>query len=321
MTGGSGVDGYKAGTVTAKWTKVMPTAFPADIEFRPKQEITDGSGKFKAFLKPEHGWFTSNTSGNGTVDLNNVFYNLDNNVEFTIADARENNNKIENVTVVGTTDNNNANHHNTVIAAEFIDSKTEHKVTAKYNYGMISCRKNDKGVYEPQNWTIDYKKDMSVIFACWESVNTYDWAKATHKQTIAGVEYAKDAKLQPKLTWKADPQVVEGYNTSFMKVSNSYNNDFFGGTVSSLIKNNLFKYVEGTAHLSYGKQIDPYFKVSIDTDGNITFSQKAVQVENAPVADHDEVLSFDVTDAYGHTITIKSLTVKILRPASSAKRK
>lgn len=321
MTGGSGVDGYKAGTVTAKWTKVMPTAFPADIEFRPKQEITDGSGKFKAFLKPEYGWNTSNTSGYGTVDLNNVFYNLDNNVEFTIADARKNNNKIENLTVVGTTDNNNANHHNTVIAAEFIDSKTEHKVTAKYNYGMISCRKNDKGVYEPQNWTIDYKKDMSVIFACWESVNTYDWAKATTKQTIAGVEYAKDAELQPKLTWKANPQDVQGYNTSFMKVSNSYNNDFFGGTVSSLINNNLFKYVENSAHLSYGKQIDPYFTVSIDTDGKITFSQKDVQVENAPVADHDEVLSFDVTDAYGHTITIKSLTVKILRPASSAKRK
>ena len=321
MTGGSGVNGYKAGTVTAKWTKVMPTAFPADIEFRPKQEITDGSGKFKVFLKPENGWNTSNTSGNGTVDLNNVFYNLDNNVEFTIADARKNNNKIENLTVVGTTDDNNANHHNTVIAAEFIDSKTEHKVTAKYNYGMISCRKNDKGVYESQNWTIDYKKDMSVIFACWESVNTYDWAKATTKQTIAGVEYAKDAKLQPKLTWKADPQDVQGYNTSFMKVSNSYNNDFFGGTVSSLIDGNLFKYVEGSAHLSYGKQIDPYFTVSIATDGKITFSQKAVQVENAPVADHDEVLSFKVTDAYGHTITIKSLTVKILRPASSAKRK
>ena len=321
MTGGSGVDGYKAGTVTAKWTKVMPTAFPADIEFRPKQEITDGSGKFKAFLKPEYGWNTSNTSGYGTVDLNNVFYNLDNNVEFTIADARKNNNKIENLTVVGTTDNNNANHHNTVIAAEFIDSKTEHKVTAKYNYGIISCRKNDKGVYEPQNWTIDYKKDMSVIFACWESVNTYDWAKATTNQTIAGVEYAKDAKLQPKLTWKANPQDVQGYNTSFMKVSNSYNNDFFGGTVSSLINGKLFKYVENSAHLSYGKQIDPYFTVSIDTDGKITFSQKDVQVENAPVADHDEVLSFDVTDAYGHTITIKSLTVKILRPASSAKRK
>jgi hypothetical protein len=321
MTGGSGVDGYKAGTVTAKWTKVMPTAFPADIEFRPKQEITDGSGKFKAFLKPEYGWNTSNTSGYGTVDLNNVFYNLDNNVEFTIADARKNNNKIENLTVVGTTDDNNANHHNTVIAAEFIDSKTEHKVTAKYNYGIISCRKNDKGVYESQNWTIDYKKDMSVIFACWESVNTYDWAKATTNQTIAGVAYAKDAKLQPKLTWKANPQDVKGYNTSFMKVSNSYNNDFFGGTVSSLINDKLFKYVENSAHLSYGKQIDPYFTVSIDTDGNITFSQKDVQVENAPVADHDEVLSFDVTDAYGHTITIKSLTVKILRPASSAKRK
>ena len=320
MTGGSGVDGYKAGMVTAKWTKVMPTAFPADIEFRPKQEITDGSGKFKAFLKPEHGWNTSSTSDNGTVDLNNVFYNLDNNVVFTIADARKNNNKIENLTVVGTTDNN-ANHHNTVIAAEFIDSKTEHKVTAKYNYGMISCRKNDKGVYESQNWTIDYKKDMSVIFACWESVNTYDWAKATIKQNIAGVEYAKDAKLQPKLTWKANPQEVQGYNTSFMKVSNSYNNDFFGGTVSSLIDGKLFKYVENSAHLSYGKQIDPYFTVSIGTDGKITFSQKDVQVENAPVADHDEVLSFDVTDAYGHTITIKSLTVKILRPASSAKRK
>ena len=71
---------------------------------------------------------------------------------------------------------------------------------------------------------------MSVIFACWESVNTYDWAKSTKKQPIAGVEYAKDAKLQPKLTWKANPVDVQGYNTSFMKVSNSSNTGFFGGT-------------------------------------------------------------------------------------------
>lgn len=78
---------YEVGTVTATYTKVLPKAFPADITFRPAQETGKGTGYFIAYMKPENGYAVSTKSDKGTVDLHNVFYNLDDNVSFEIADA------------------------------------------------------------------------------------------------------------------------------------------------------------------------------------------------------------------------------------------
>lgn len=78
---------YEVGTVTATYTKVLPKAFPADITFRPAQETGKGTGYFIAYMTPENGYTVTNKSVYGSVDLNNVFYNLDDNVSFEIADA------------------------------------------------------------------------------------------------------------------------------------------------------------------------------------------------------------------------------------------
>lgn len=131
---------YEVGTVTATYTKVLPKAFPADITFRPAQETGKGTGYFIAYMTPENGYTVTNKSVYGSVDLNNVFYNLDDNVSFEIADAaKDANDKLTSVRA------DKANNFVAKVAAkDFINSTTKHAVTAKYNYGEISLVKNNK---------------------------------------------------------------------------------------------------------------------------------------------------------------------------------
>lgn len=179
---------YEVGTVTATYTKVLPKAFPADITFRPAQETGKGTGYFIAYMTPENGYTVTNKSVYGSVDLNNVFYNLDDNVSFEIADAaKDANDKLTSVKA------DKANKFvATVAAKDFINSTTKHAVTAKYNYGEISLVKNNKtGQWEKKPHTVDYGKSLSVTFACWHSASSYSW------------------KEQPALQWKATANVIK----------------------------------------------------------------------------------------------------------------
>ena len=285
---------YEVGTVTATYTKVLPKAFPVDITFRPAQETGKGTGYFIAYMKPENGYTVTTKSVNGSVDLHNVFYNLDDNVSFEIADAaKDANNKL--TSVKADKDNNFVA---TVVAKDFINSTTKHAVTAKYNYGMISCVKNkETGRYEKKLYSVDYGKSLSVTFACWHSASSYSWTK------------------QPSLQWKANPIEIKT-DIKDIAVKNTYNNDFFGGNFAQLLTNKYLEVKDGSAHLTYEGQIDPYFKVTVDAaNGKFIFNQSDVQVENAPTVDHTENLEFVVVDAYGHEVP-QSFKVTIKRPAS-----
>ena len=285
---------YEVGTVTATYTKVLPKAFPADITFRPAQETGVGTGYFIAYMKPENGYTVTTKSTKGSVDLHNVFYNLDNNVSFEIADAaKDADGKLTSVKA----DKNN-NFVATVVAKDFINSTTKHAVTAKYNYGEISLVKNDKtGNWEKKAHTVDYGKSLSVTFACWHSASSYSWTK------------------QPSLQWKADPIAIET-DIKDIAVKNTYNNDFFGGTFEQLLTNKYLEVKAGSAHLTYEGQVDPYFTVEVNAvTGKFIFNQSGVQIENAPTVDHTENLEFVVVDAYGHEVP-QSFKVTIKRPAS-----
>ena len=305
---------YEVGTVRASYKKVLPAAFPSDITFRPKQETTDGSGNFKAYMKPVSDYIVAAAAKTeGTVDLDNIFYNLDTKVSFTVKDAAKNGDKIVDVKSDST--------HVLKINKEFIDSKTAHAITASYNFGLISCQYNaETNAWEKKNWIKTCEKNMNVTFACWESVNTYAWKKATAEVKDGDVViFAKNA-TQPQLKWTAvgTTATVAG---KYIKTTNSYNNDFFGGMLDVVIGTKKFlKVVENSANLYYGAQENPYFKVTVDASGNFTFTQNNVQAENAPVADHVETLKFKVRDAFWHENEI-SLDVKILRPAAAARRK
>lgn len=285
---------YEVGTVTATYTKVLPKAFPADITFRPAQETGKGTGYFIAYMTPENGYTVTNKSVYGSVDLNNVFYNLDDNVSFEIADAaKDANDKLTSVKA------DKANNFVAKVAAkDFINSTTKHAVTAKYNYGEISLVKNNKtGQWEKKPCSVDYGKSLSVTFACWHSASSYSW------------------KEQPALQWKATANVIKT-DIKNIAVKNTYNNDFFGGTFAQLLTNKYLEVKAGSAHLTYEGQADPYFTVEVDaTNGQFIFTQTGIQAENAPTVDHTENLEFVVVDAYGHEVP-QSFKVTIKRPAS-----
>ena len=285
---------YEVGTVTATYTKVLPKAFPTDITFRPAQETGKGTGYFIAYMTPENGYTVTNKSVYGSVDLNNVFYNLDDNVSFEIADAaKDANDKLTSVRA------DKANNFVAKVAAkDFINSTTKHAVTAKYNYGEISLVKNNKtGQWEKEPCSVDYGKSLSVTFACWHSASSYSW------------------KEQPALQWKATANVIKT-DIKNIAVKNTYNNDFFGGTFAQLLTNKYLEVKAGSAHLTYEGQVDPYFTVEVDaTNGQFIFTQTGIQAENAPTVDHTENLEFVVVDAYGHEVP-QSFKVTIKRPAS-----
>ena len=307
---------YEVGTVRASYKKVLPAAFPSDITFRPKQETTDGSGNFKAYMKPVSDYTVAAAAKTeGTVDLDNIFYNLDDNVSFNVKDAAKVNDKIVDVT--------SDPEHVLTINKDFIDSKTAHAITASYNFGEISCQYNaEDNRWETKNWIKTSDKSMNVTFACWESANSYAWVPAGDaaiKDAYNNVIFAKKA-TQPQLQWSAagTNAIVKG---EYIKTTNSYNTTYFGGELNKVLGEKMFLKVKAnSAHLYYGAQKDPYFTVSVDANGNARFTQSGVQVENAPVADHVETLKFVVLDAFHHERTI-SLDVKILRPAAAAKRK
>lgn len=285
---------YEVGTVTATYTKVLPKVFPADITFRPEQETGKGTGYFIAYMKPEYGYTVTNKSVYGSVDLHNVFYNLDPKVSFEIADAA----KDADDKLISVKANEGNSFKVTVAAKDFINSTTKHAVTAKYNYGPISLLKNAKtGRWEKIDHTVDYGKSLSVTFACWHSASSYSWTK------------------QPSLQWKATANEIKT-DIKDIAVKNTYNNDFFGGNFEQLLTNKYLEVKAGSAHLTYEGQVDPYFTVEVDaTNGQFIFTQTGIQAENAPTVDHTENLEFVVVDAYGHEVP-QSFKVTIKRPAS-----
>lgn len=285
---------YEVGTVTATYTKVLPKVFPADITFRPEQETGKGTGYFIAYMKPEYGYTVTNKSVYGSVDLHNVFYNLDPKVSFEIADAA----KDADDKLISVKANEGNSFKVTVAAKDFINSTTKHAVTAKYNYGPISLLKNAKtGRWEKIDHTVDYGKSLSVTFACWHSASSYSWTK------------------QPSLQWKATANEIKT-DIKDIAVKNTYNNDFFGGNFEQLLTNKYLEVKPGTAHLTYEGQVDPYFKVTVDAaTGKFIFTQTGIQAENAPTVDHTENLEFVVVDAYGHEVP-QAFKVTIKRPAS-----
>ena len=305
---------YNVGTIRAIYTKVLPKAFPSDITFRPKQETVDGSGNFKAYMKPVSDYIVAAAAKTqGTVDLDNIFYNLDANVSFNVKDAAKVGDKIVDVP--------SSPEHVLTINKDFIDSKTAHAITASYNFGHISCQQNpETGNWETKDWIRTSSKSMNVTFACWESANSYAWNKATAEIKVGDVVIFTKNATQPQLKWTAAGTSVT-VGGKYIKTANSYNNDYFGGMLNAVIGTKRFlQVVPGSAHLYYGAQEDPYFKVTVDANGDASFTQNNVQAENAPVADHVETLKFKVRDAFWHERTI-SLDVKILRPAAAAKRK
>lgn len=282
--------------VTVK--KVLPTTANYKLTFRGVQEDVKGTGKFTLYMLPANGWAATTTSETGSANLDNTFYNLPNNITFTIADAAWKDK------AKGQKEANVVTDKNLVEGVDFIDGGDYHKMVAAVNFGKISTATVDKDG-NMVDYTLDIDQNLEVKFACWEMANTYSWVtkKVNNKQVSA----------KPSIMWNAAGNYANIVLSTDVDVKNSYDPNRFSGTLSNLIGTNKYlTIVPGSAHFYYGEQKDPYFEPTIAADGTVTINK--TQVENAPTTDHEETLSFKVKDCYGHEKTL-TLPVTVLRPA------
>ena len=284
-------------TLNVTVTKVLPTKANYKLTFRGVQEDKLGSGKFTLYMVPANGWAATTTSETGSADLDNTFYNLPKNITFTIENAAWKDAKKDTKTDNVVTDKN------LVEDVAFIDGGDYHKMVAAVNFGKISTATVDKAGNEV-DYKLDIDQNLEVKFACWEMANKYDWG------TTGTGKNAKSNK--PEIIWNADGNYKDIKLATDVDVVNSYDPVRFSGTLSNLIGTNKYlTIVEGSAHFYYGEQEDPYFKPTVAADGTVTIVK--TQVENAPTTDHQETLSFQVQDCYGHKKAI-TLPVTVLRP-------
>ena len=293
---------HELGKVVYDLTKTMTKEFPAAFAFRPKQEVADGTGKFVAYMIPENGYDTA--SDYGVKDLNNVFYGLDDNYSFVFATSAKNaKDEIVSTGAVLATPAA-ANYYELKVAKEFINNETWHAVTVKYLYRGVSTYYDEENkVYVVgEDWPVAYANSIEAKYACWEDASAFVWG--TYKSGTSVLSH------KPALQWTATA-VGEEANLSDIESTNSYNNDFFGLDLESLVNTNGWLTISDMK-LTVGEQVNPYF--APEKDGSkIKFVQVSQQVDAAPVADHEETLVITVVDAYGHK-TVINLAVTVKAP-------
>ena len=267
------------------WATTFPTIDDADATKKAYEVLTSGDPK-----------------DNGFKNLNNIFYNLDQegDIEFIFANSLKKDNKIvdlmdddKNGIVYGTPDD----YYILDVATEFIDGTTEHAVTTYTNYEKVSTYIDaDGNVQFEKTWSVKSNQSLTAIYACWHH--------AMHDVAF---------KTAVSLQWSAEGTEA---TTSFSNVTtkNSYNSTYFGLTLDKLIDNKWLKLIEGSAELNTKAdgtgQVNPYFKPTI-SGTTITFTQESVQVDANPTANHDEYLILKFKDAFGHEVALASkVTIK-----------
>ena len=352
---------FPAGSIIANVTKVLPTD-AKQLQFRPKQEgdwkdgkwtSNDGTGKFMAYMLPnvnpwQEPWATQYPSmtgtnaaqdlanaykvtdpvkDNGFKDLNNVFYNLNEEQDMEFVFANSYNRTVNTATVLsdlGIYDAENKFVQGITnqwpgnidvpymldVHADFIDGKTEHAVTTYTDYGPVSTYMGrDNRLHFAEDWKVKSTQSLTAIYACWH-------------HAMHNVEFFKSNKVyKPELKWKAEGNTVTE-NFTNIRTQNSYNNEYFGLTIGKLVDNQWLEFIPNSAELNTKAdgtgQKNPYFEVTIN-NGVITFNQKTVQIDANPTADHVEYLLMKFKDAFGHEVLVSS-QVDVKKSASAAPR-
>ena len=284
-------------TLNVTITKVLPTSNNTVLRFLPTQG-NQTTGEFTLYMVPDLGWSANDQSETGTIDLDNTFYKLPDNIIFTFdkADFDDKGNLISKVTenqkTVYNAVEDPSDHVLYQLKKQFIDGKTAHDVAAAINYGKISSESE-------KDYAITLNQKLSAKFACWASANTYAWAKSK----------------QPVITWKNSGEYASTNIAGDVVVKNSYDAQRFSGNLEVLITKNSYFTVKST-QLTWldptgKKQINPYLTPSYN-NGTITWTR--TQEENSVTADHEENLEITVVDCYGHeemitlAVTIKKAT-------------
>ena len=328
--------------INCHMTKVMPTAVK-DPQFRPMQEVDptqalptikskEGSNAFIAFMIPNtYKWAAPWTfqlpskesyeiqgeyADNGWKNLNNIFYNLNDNenyrFDFKTSYTTEDGKKDQDLKEIlyGNFFNSNPEYAGYWLAVqdEYIDGKTWHDVVLSGVYpGVSSYIAKDKSVKFGEDYSVPSSTKYQVMYACWHDAATWAWGVDKNKKS-----------LQPKLQWEANATTPQEAKANAVLIKSGYNADVFEGTLEGLIKKNFIKInTEKEPVLTYGTQVNPYFKPTVDEAGKITFTQVDIQSDANPTADHPEDLTINFLDAYGHEVAV-TLKVQILKAKASA---
>ena len=307
--------GHTMGEVNFELTKTMPSAFPTDFAFRPKQETADGSGKFIAYMIPEgNSYVVADAYATaGIKDLDNVFYGLDEYYKFVFGTSKYDADKKVDINSDAVTNEDGYIHE---VVTKYIDNTTAHAVSVWYTYPGISTysyTKDGKEVWAiGEAWEVKYDKALEAVYACWEDASAFVWG------TYKSEDGKSTLSHKPALQWTSEG-VGEKANLSDIESTNSYNNDYFGLDLESLISTEGWLKLAGAADkvenpikLVVNNQVNPYFVPSIE-GSEIIFTQVNTQVDAAPVADHEETLVITLVDAFGHLTEI-SLDVTVKAP-------
>ncbi|MCI6119113.1 MAG: hypothetical protein MR717_07490, partial [Prevotella sp.] len=325
MTKTEGTEFYDQKVITLNVTKKMPETFPSKFGFLAGQPNVDGV--FDAYIVPGTAPATDLTTSyalkgqtSGYYALSNVFnipaatygtysfavkgaakggpQNIDGGADITTFDATKG--------------------YSFTVESKYIKNNTTYPITANFNYTGIStkwdatARKWKTG----KDYPVAYTGNLGITMKCWHSANALAWSTV------------------PSIKWVADPTttgVINYVDLRTLKVTNSYDNAFFGGTFAKLLDNGWLS--DGTAtaaptivSATLKSGDTEYFTVKVgkydfntgkkDSEGNalpadyatcLIFTQK--QNTSKPNV-HDETLTITTKDAYGHEVT-NTITVQV----------
>lgn len=289
---------HEVNVLTLNVTKVMPTQYEG-VAFKAGQ-LTK-SGVYTCYVDPDDTtspvWSTA--SNYGYKSLGNAVTGMDDaNFEWVFANAaRGNDNKVGDLTVIGT----GVNDYLLKVAKEFIKNDTEHETAVNYIYRGISLVQKENGGIQTLVKVNDYRvpvKDLQfkTIFACAldNSVQSYGWEQkntTSGKEDVNFIVYGSNKLGGDYLT--ADDKL-----TDFIVAKNSYDSSFGGSWNDSW-------FIEVEAELlSVGTGKADYYDVQYDeTNHDFKFEPKSGTTN--PIDDVKSELLIKAKDAFGHTNTYK----------------
>lgn len=339
-------------TITFALTKKIPNTYKP-LEFRPKQEVDptkanvfangndkEGTGYFISYMIPTTGgvedYATLTTLG--TKDLNNVFYRLDPNYEFSFAASvketpggRDVANTVQRTAPAldGISYSYILNEIHDVAAPAnglYIDGRTWHDVNVNYMYRGVSTYWNadTRRWVTAQDHAVAGDVTYHTMYACWHNAQSFSWYTRAASGTSGDPGYTPAVNKALSLQWAAPALAAESRKLEDIQGANSYDNTRFGKDLKTLTSNGWLNAITG-AHLNTKAdatgQVDPYFSVNYTAaTGTFTFNQASTQIDAAPTANHTEYLIFYVTDAFSHPVMV-SLPVTVKAPARAARAK
>ena len=365
MKKGIGGASYTVRTITVKFTKKLPNVVPFNVTYNALQD------QYLVMTKASHTfagsgavWDDTNkkmtTAVPGRFDMKTfLVYNDANNTKFgqispsteqarysyVVSGAAEGMKNGE-VVVVDNTDFTATNNYEAVIKARFIDSKTEHSITAKYAYYNVSYKKFEANKAYKTNGTAattvnagyyvnDYiataAQEPKVTFMSWSKIGgqftnyktkfyeerAQSGSGSSFKSRIA--YYANEIKWTTKGTTitktGTDANMFDLTNVIYKLGLKSAVTDVpAGGTINDDLQDLITGgyLVLKDAYTEANGVKNAYFKPVFTYNGGISgFTQEA-----AKTVDHEENIVLVVVDCYGHEETIK-LPIRIVSAYSN----